>query len=367
MGKGTPPSQKTPPSQTTPEKSISSARKLRNWFVATISSVFKTTSQKQLENIIYPFESIIDAAKDKAERDKDAKKEAIAECAKKMITEAKDALDRFEVQEAWGHYYEAELLSYQLMDDKMVKARASTILSDAEETLSGTDKENVHRLIGQARTTDGVWELKQNCSTEEVVEARNVIQTHYIDAYTNLGMALKQLAILALIAVVLIALIIFSLSCFANSDFTAANFSATNVTAANVKADNFTATDFSGMNFTATDVTVTNQVGYGNMIFLFSIALFGALGGTISAMVAVAKGSKGDTPERLFNSWLTVAKPIVGALAAVAITILLIGGIVQALSITTNYLFAMSIAAGFSERIVLGAIEKQEPSKESTS
>lgn len=259
------------------------------------------------------------------------------------------------------------MLYYQVLEDNELKAAASTILSEAEKVLSDSEKENVRRLIGSARPEDGGWQLKDQPPRENIIEAKKAIQTHYCDAYTNLGMALRQLAILSLIAFILIASIIVSLSFFTDSDFSATTFSASNVTAGNVKAENFTATDFSSANFTATDITVTNQIGYGNMIFLFSVALFGALGGTISAMVAIAQGSRGSTPERLFNSWLTVAKPIVGALAAVAITIFLIGGIVQALSITTNYIFAMSIAAGFSERIVLGAIDSQEPSATSTS
>lgn len=291
---------------------------------------------------------------------------AIGKKAPEMAKKAEEAIGSRQIQEGWEHYYQAYLASYQLLGEKTLRARAMCILNSVEN-LDDEEKKTVQELIGQAREKDGTWELKTNLNREEIIAAQRTVQAHYTSAYTKLGMVLRQLAILGAVALVLTGAVIFSLPHIPNANVISGNFTATNFTAANV-----TGTDFTAANFAATNVTVTGVTAIGNaantsLYFLLSVAIFGALGGTFSAMLALAKGSTGDVPERLLNSWLTLAKPIVGAVAAIAVFVFLLGGIIQALNITNYLIFAFAFISGFSERIILGAITERETGTEKKS
>ncbi len=278
---------------------------------------------------------------------------------KNELVSAKNAADNWETQQGWNHYYEAELLSFYLMDKEDWKARAKLIFNGSEEALDECEKKAVRDLIGKSGE-GGVWVVQNEDKLEKqkVIEARRVVQTHYTDAYTKLNMSLKQLRILAVIAIAVVSIIIFSLVIVPNT--TAVVFNVSNSTTGNLTSPN-TITNATGSeainNSTIANYTFTT-------FFFLGVVLFGALGGTASAMITIARSSKGDVPERLLNSWLTLAKPVFGAVAALAVAVFLLAGLLQSIegilkptaAITTYAVFAISFASGFSERILLRAV-----------
>jgi hypothetical protein len=282
--------------------------------------------------------------------------------ANENLREADEALKKGQVQCAWGHYYEAELFGYHLLDEPSIRTHALSMLYDQRSSLDEDEKKTVQALLGTARANDGGWELKPDLKMEEVVAARRTVQEHYNTRYTELSMILRQLQILGFIALLLMIVLIPVLVNSPTTTLSLANFKADNFTASNVVTSNLTTANFTGSNINALNVQASNVISASNAYFLLAIAIFGALGGTFSAMISLSNSSTGDVPERLVNSWLTIAKPIVGAIGALAIFVLLLGGIIQALSLTNYLIFAMAFASGFSERIVFGAISKIDSS-----
>jgi hypothetical protein len=284
-------------------------------FCWSLKKFFKSTSYKQLDNALDPFE--IELHNLISRRQEEGQPiSPWAENAMKMLECAKTALSLGEVQLGWGYFYKAELLSLHLMDEKMLLDKAKKVLNRSEERLEDWEKKTVRDLIGQA-VQGGAWSVREGVRVDEVYSALETIQQHYIDAYTNLDTAMFQLRILATISVVLSLFIIWSL-----------------------------------MNY-------SGQVVANNVFLLLSSVLFGGIGGSVSGIITVANNSrKGDTPTQLLSSWITIIRPIVGAAAALAISMFLLSGIVNLGDVTNNLIFAVSFAAGFSERVLISAVDK---------
>jgi len=105
-----------------------------------------------------------------------------------------------------------------------------------------------------------------------------------------------------------------------------------------------------------------------------SIAVFGAIGATFSALTDLA-GSKAETriPKHAWSTWITIMRPVIGAVSALIATFALLGGILPALSKTVStipetefayFVWMLSFAAGFSERLVIQAVSAAAKSKE---
>ena len=323
----------------------------------------KSTSHLQLDRVLSPLKIFLANYKSS-----DPSKVEILERARVLAKDSEEKLKKADVQEAWALFYQAELEQYRLLGTKEIDGIAGKILYEENEMLSEGAQKHVRQLIG-VDSGNGDWKLKPSpIDPEDVIEARRKVHEYYIDKYTNLGMALKQLAILAFIAVVAsLSIIVLMLSVPGNS-FAFDHFSAANFTAAEVTSTNFNSTNFTAINFNATDIFASNasQVSSAHWIFWIAIGSFGAIGGAISGLFGIqqAYALESGTPERVLNNWITLAKPAVGFAAAIIIGVFLIGGLVQAANITmSNYLFyAMAFISGFSERLIIGAVEERLPS-----
>jgi len=102
-----------------------------------------------------------------------------------------------------------------------------------------------------------------------------------------------------------------------------------------------------------------DAVKVGDPQFVVSVALFGLMGASLSGIFSLASGSIGvRIPERLLNSWISVSRLVTGAVAALVVYNFLISGLLQVGDETTSGLIlAVSFAAGFSERLVVRAVE----------
>lgn len=95
-------------------------------------------------------------------------------------------------------------------------------------------------------------------------------------------------------------------------------------------------------------------------------ALFGALGGTLSAARSLTEGTKSKRiPEQVYSWPITLARPLVGAAAGIGAFLLLLAGVVSVAALDTQ-LAAVSAGflAGFSERYFLSLIPSGEKGKE---
>jgi len=91
---------------------------------------------------------------------------------------------------------------------------------------------------------------------------------------------------------------------------------------------------------------------------VISTVLFGVMGASISGILSLAKGSsEARIPDQLVNSWINLARIAVGAVAALAAYTFLISGLLQIGTVTAGLVLAVAFASGFSERLVLRAVE----------
>jgi hypothetical protein len=281
-----------------------------------------------------------------------------------VLDKAKYALQVGDVPVAWANYYDAQLHSFQFLNDAELQANAKNVFNDSEARLSDSEKSIVRSLIGKAE--GGNWSCQENCSFEAVSNANKVIQKYNANSYTHLELARRPLFTLIAVAAVLIAIIVYTLT--ANpATITATSFSADGFNASVVNATDFNAAGFNASNVAAQNVVIEPVDNL--LLVLVSVAAFGALGATASGLLTVSKDTLiGDIPTRLLNTSVIMTKPVFGALAGLAIYVFLIAGLFQIAGVAiTNYLvFAVCFFAGYSEKYFLGAIEKADQTKTET-
>lgn len=102
----------------------------------------------------------------------------------------------------------------------------------------------------------------------------------------------------------------------------------------------------------------------GKRIWVY-MAVFGALGGCLSAFRSIASSAETRVPDQARDLWLTASRPLVGAAGGLAALVLL-GSDLK----TAGPLLGLAFAAGFSEQLVARAVEAidarsaKEPSAE---
>jgi hypothetical protein len=85
------------------------------------------------------------------------------------------------------------------------------------------------------------------------------------------------------------------------------------------------------------------------------VALFGALGGAFSGAISLLRAAPKPIPQALVEGWTTLARPVVGAVGALAAFAFLVAGVLGIDGAAAAY--AVAFAAGFSERLVSRAAE----------
>jgi hypothetical protein len=103
------------------------------------------------------------------------------------------------------------------------------------------------------------------------------------------------------------------------------------------------------------------NLSFNNIAFVSSICLFGALGGCVSSIFSFSKISikiGEELPVLVLNAWLTMARPLVGAVSALVLSTFIISGLVDLGTVSPYMLLAVSFAAGFSERLIVGAVDR---------
>lgn len=282
-----------------------------------LKRIFKSTSHKRLEDEIPTFESELNSLIEL--RIKDRKNiSPWAENSGRMIENAKQALRLCEIEIGWAYLNQAKLLSIYLLDpdDGTLESRAQATLNEAEQKLSSWRKDTVQDLLGKNRVLKGSFDQSKSARAD-LYTARKILTEHNDNTHVKLSTALFQLKILTLIAFVLVPSCIVTL-----------------------------------LNF-------PGQIAINDAFFLLSVVLLGALGGTVSGMISVARGSSAKSiPDQLLNSWLTISKPVFGSMAALVISLFFYAGLIQLGNLTNYSVLAASFVAGFSERFFLGTVTR---------
>jgi hypothetical protein len=108
-------------------------------------------------------------------------------------------------------------------------------------------------------------------------------------------------------------------------------------------------------------VTGTAVTHWGDPRLLASVLLFGLMGAAFSALISLASQSAAQTiPEQVFTYRITLARQAVGLLSALAVYVLVASEFLQIgkLPVTPALVLLAAFGAGFSERLVVRALER---------
>ena len=88
---------------------------------------------------------------------------------------------------------------------------------------------------------------------------------------------------------------------------------------------------------------------------LVAVALFGALGATVSAALSAGRDSTRN-PEQLVDTWVGLARVAVGTAAALAVFSFLQSGLLSLGPLTESLALALAFVAGFSDRLLVRTV-----------
>jgi len=97
---------------------------------------------------------------------------------------------------------------------------------------------------------------------------------------------------------------------------------------------------------------------YSDTYFLVLIPLFGVLGATTSSLLSLTRGLSGTRlPDRIGSLGLTIARVTIGGASAIVIYTFLVAGLLNVVVVTPGTVFAFSFVSGFTERLLVRAVE----------
>lgn len=92
--------------------------------------------------------------------------------------------------------------------------------------------------------------------------------------------------------------------------------------------------------------------------FISTIFVFGVLGATTSSILSLSRGILGmRVPEQVGTLGLTIARVTVGGTSALVIYVFLIADIIELVTLTPGATFAFAFIGGFTERLLVRAVE----------
>ncbi|WP_372911663.1 hypothetical protein [Salinigranum sp.] len=112
--------------------------------------------------------------------------------------------------------------------------------------------------------------------------------------------------------------------------------------------------------FTQTPILLDEAAGAFQQIapLFVAIPIFGALGASVSGLLTLSKTlERAAIPERVGNLRLSLARVVVGTVGAMVVFVFLLSGAINILNLTYSGVLAVSFVSGFSERLLLRAVQ----------
>jgi len=239
-----------------------------------------------------------------------------------LLKKTSEALKANEVELGWESFNAAQRMETQIyhamahsisslhdFGKDQFEGRALNVFTEAQRKLSGWRKEVVSGLLEKKGT------LKKNPNLSEVIQAQHVLSEYFSNGYRRLNILssqIKYLEIMAILAVLTwIPMLIFK------------------------------------------PYLDTESGSVFSPFLTLSTLLFGILGACISGIFRLEKRStQQKIPEQLESMVYMIARPLVGAVSALAVVIFVLAGILDIGSQTPGLYLAAAFIAGFSERLL---------------
>jgi 8-oxo-dGTP pyrophosphatase MutT (NUDIX family) len=245
--------------------------------------------------------------------------------ARSLLVEAGKALKEGNDELGWKCFLAAQRVELSGLSEDALHVRAHSILNESNRKLGRWRKKSVVDLLAQKPAPGAeTVEPKAKVTVEEAYEAALILHEHYSNVQHRLRFHKRLLGALALIALIALAV--------------------------------WVGVVLRGFRFDVGDAKL-----------LPSVMLFGIMGASFSGILSLSKGvSEARIPEQLANTWITLARQVVGVVSALVAYSFLSSGLLKIGGIAfdnPHLILAVSFAAGFSERLVVRAAEtlSQQP------
>ncbi|MFZ5479060.1 MAG: hypothetical protein ACOZNI_19975 [Myxococcota bacterium] len=232
--------------------------------------------------------------------------------ARALYEGAERAIATGDSERAWQNILAADRLSLHGLDDPGLRAAAASILAEAEAKLEGWRKKAVLEML----THDG--KLRERVHVSQIRQASTHLHERHSNLYRRVNAVRRQLVYLTIISASAL------LSWFQVSP----------------------------------KVNVALAADLQNRELMVCAAVLGILGASVSGIVSLAQASMaGDLQERLLSLDFTLARPATGAVAAVAVYVLMHADVLPALGGQAGGgVLAYAFVSGFSERFLTNAV-----------
>lgn len=252
-----------------------------------------------------------------------AERLAASRTAAALLDKARAAAAAGNVDLGWSWLHEVDRVRVVNLPDGPLLARVLSLEEEAEAKLRDWRREAVKRLLATAREqakAGGALASELRPAVESAVqEAVGVLNAQANNRYHQLrviGENLRRL-VFALATVLALLLVLFA---------------------------------FSGVGSRWSD---------GDWSTLAGVALFGALGGGLSAIFQFSRPAAVKIPDALLQGWITLGRPLIGAVSALFIYMALRAELIPLLTLKQSgapAYYAFAFIAGFSERLVFSAV-----------
>jgi hypothetical protein len=238
--------------------------------------------------------------------------------ARMLLDHAAKAVEVGRTELAWKCFHEAQRMEiYGLQqlaargDAEPLRSRANYIANEAHQKLRGWRKETVKRLLGSPESP------RDDFTVAQITESHLILTESFANTYHKLRAQRWQVGLLSAVAIVALV----------------------------------TWLALGGFQLLAANAAATLP-----RVLLGSIVLFGVLGAAISGILSLVRSESGTIPQQLVAWTGTLARLVVGAVAAL-IVFLTIDKIVGQ-PVAPRLILLQSFAAGFSERLLTAAVDK---------
>lgn len=245
-----------------------------------------------------------------------------------LLEKVDEALERSDTELGWSCLKAASRYNLYGMGQRsplLLRSRANAVWREAEKKLSGWRQKTVIDLVCEDGKAEDDKKLVDELLVDNVVRATQIVDEHHDNVYQRLGILGKRLRNLTVVmGLVWLAWI----------------------------------TIAPPASFTSTDQQDLLGTEPGSRDFWIAISLLGLMGALLSIFLSIiASSGEFRIPVGLADNWITVARLGLAALTAIMAIILLFSGIIN-LGEIGRLTWVVALAAGFSERLVVRALEQ---------
>jgi len=267
----------------------------------------------------------------------------LTDAVKDLLDEARESVEEHgDVQAGWECLNAARRM--QMLTATPERLRAESIALEEEAAkLSGWRAKAIHRLVKEARGFTEHEADKPDGLRTFLYMAREIRDEGLLNNYRKVAILREQLRRLGFILIGTVLGLLLMAMLFP------------------VSLDGQPTTDSQPYLFISGEIPDATD---GKV--LVYMALFGALGGSLSAIQWVIKASSAASglPERRLHGPRVYMRPFYGVAAAIAVFPFLLSGLLPVESNKNAVIFAIALVAGFTERFIASAVGSIAPEKD---